>query len=50
MVYGAAQRHGADIAIDSVPGKGTAVRLTFPMCETSVTEDQAPVRLDARYN
>ncbi len=29
MVYGALQRHGADISIESVPGKGTNVRLTF---------------------
>ena len=30
MVYGIAQRHGADIDIISAPGRGTTVRLTFP--------------------
>jgi len=30
MVYGIAQRHGADIDIISAPGQGTTVRLTFP--------------------
>jgi signal transduction histidine kinase/ActR/RegA family two-component response regulator len=30
MVYGIAQRHGADIGIISAPGEGTTVRLTFP--------------------
>jgi CheY-like chemotaxis protein len=29
MVYGMVQRHSADIEIESVPGKGTTVRLTF---------------------
>jgi signal transduction histidine kinase/ActR/RegA family two-component response regulator/HAMP domain-containing protein len=29
MVYGVLQRHGADIEIDSAPGRGTTVRLTF---------------------
>lgn len=31
MVYGMAQRHSADLDIDSVPGTGTAVRLIFPV-------------------
>jgi CheY-like chemotaxis protein/anti-sigma regulatory factor (Ser/Thr protein kinase) len=30
MVYGIAQRHGADIEIESELGKGTTVRLLFP--------------------
>ena len=30
MVYGVMQRHGGEIAIDSSPGAGTTVRLTFP--------------------
>ena len=30
MVYGIAQRHGADITIASEPGKGTTMRLAFP--------------------
>jgi CheY-like chemotaxis protein len=29
MVYGMAQRHSAEISIDSAPGEGTTVRLTF---------------------
>ncbi|HEX6639046.1 MAG TPA: response regulator [Steroidobacteraceae bacterium] len=35
MVYGMAKRHGAGIDIDSAPGKGTTVRLTF---RTGATE------------
>jgi signal transduction histidine kinase/HAMP domain-containing protein len=30
MVYGMAQRHGAELEIDSAPGQGTTVRLVFP--------------------
>ncbi len=30
MVYGIAQRHGADAQIDSTPGVGTTVQLRFP--------------------
>ena len=30
MVYGAMQRHGAEITIDSAPGQGTTIRLIFP--------------------
>jgi PAS domain S-box-containing protein len=29
MVYGVAQRHGANLEIESVPGKGTLVRMNF---------------------
>jgi PAS domain S-box-containing protein len=31
MVYGVAQRHDAGIAIESRPGKGTTMRLVFPV-------------------
>lgn len=31
MVYGVAQRHGADVELESTPGKGTTVRLNFPV-------------------
>jgi CheY-like chemotaxis protein len=31
MVYGMAQRHGAQLAIDSKPGGGTTMRLLFPV-------------------
>jgi PAS domain S-box-containing protein len=30
MVYGVVQRHGASLDIESEPGKGTTVRLSFP--------------------
>ena len=31
MVYGVAQRHGAEVEIDSAVGRGTTVRLSFPI-------------------
>jgi signal transduction histidine kinase/ActR/RegA family two-component response regulator len=31
MVYGVMQRHGGNIDIDSEPGKGTSMRLIFPL-------------------
>jgi signal transduction histidine kinase/ActR/RegA family two-component response regulator len=31
MVYGIVRRHNADIEIDSTPGKGTTMRLSFPV-------------------
>ncbi|HEY9067385.1 MAG TPA: MHYT domain-containing protein [Burkholderiaceae bacterium] len=31
MVYGVVQRHGAEVQIDSTPGRGTTVRLSFPV-------------------
>ncbi len=37
MVYGVAQRHGATIDIQSVPGHGTTVRLSFPVPSTLPT-------------
>ena len=30
MVFGVAERHGADLEIESAPGKGTTFRLSFP--------------------
>jgi len=43
MVYGIVQRHGAEIEIESVPGRGTVFRITF-----AVPEKGASVRnLDA---
>jgi signal transduction histidine kinase/HAMP domain-containing protein len=38
MVYGMAQRHRADLEIDSAPGKGTTVRLVFPAAPLSADE------------
>jgi signal transduction histidine kinase/CheY-like chemotaxis protein len=35
MVYGMMQRHDGNIEIDSAPGRGTAIRLTFPLREIS---------------
>jgi CheY-like chemotaxis protein len=31
MVYGVMQRHGATVEIESAPGKGTTIRLLFPV-------------------
>ena len=35
MVYGIAQRHGAEIEIESAPGMGTTMRLGFPLPGTA---------------
>jgi signal transduction histidine kinase/ActR/RegA family two-component response regulator len=48
MVFGMAQRHSAELEIDSELGRGTTIRLLFPRAPTGVTvrEQQltAPVR------
>src|SRR5438445_4563125 len=36
MVFGVTQRHGAEIEIESAPGKGTIVRLIFPVSASAV--------------
>jgi CheY-like chemotaxis protein/anti-sigma regulatory factor (Ser/Thr protein kinase) len=36
MVYGMIQRHSAEIEIESAPGEGTTVRLSFPSDSSSV--------------
>jgi signal transduction histidine kinase/ActR/RegA family two-component response regulator len=36
MVYGTMRRHDAGIEIDSVPGRGTTMRLLFPLPTTAV--------------
>lgn len=36
MVYGMVQRHSADLSIESAPGKGTTVRLTFAAYTSSI--------------
>jgi signal transduction histidine kinase/ActR/RegA family two-component response regulator len=42
MVYGIAQRHNAEIEIESTAGKGTTVRLNFPASlAQGIAEDQA---------
>jgi signal transduction histidine kinase/CheY-like chemotaxis protein len=40
MVYGMVQRHEADIEIESSPGKGTTMRLTFAACTADGLVDQ----------
>ncbi|HEX7689156.1 MAG TPA: PAS domain S-box protein [Burkholderiaceae bacterium] len=46
MVYGAVQRHGADITIDSAPGRGTTVTIAFACAGPAPGE--AATRSDAR--
>ena len=36
MVYGMVQRHNAELEIDSAPGRGTTVRIGFPLALTAV--------------
>jgi signal transduction histidine kinase/CheY-like chemotaxis protein len=42
MVYGMIQRHEAEIEIESAPGKGTTMRLTFPACAAEGIAGQRP--------
>lgn len=42
MVYGVMQRHGGDIDIDSAPGAGTTMRLSFAAAETTATPHATP--------
>jgi CheY-like chemotaxis protein/anti-sigma regulatory factor (Ser/Thr protein kinase) len=42
MVYGVAKRHDADIEIESAPGKGTTIRLAFPVA-VGVLESAQPL-------
>ncbi len=42
MVYGVAERHGAELVIESEPGKGTTMRLVFPMAKEALVETPAP--------
>ncbi len=44
MVYGMIQRHSAELLIESAPGKGTTVRLDFPIFEPAWT---STIRLPA---
>ncbi|HEU5443751.1 MAG TPA: response regulator, partial [Steroidobacteraceae bacterium] len=50
MVYGMAQRHGAQIEIDSAPGRGTTVRLLFRAAPVATDETgrQLALRLPMR--
>ena len=40
MVYGVAQRHHAEVAIDSAPGRGTTMALVFKIAAAPATEVQ----------
>ena len=42
MVYGMMQRHDGTIEIDSAPGKGTCIRLVFPVREPALHTAQSP--------
>jgi PAS domain S-box-containing protein len=42
MVYGVAQRHGAEIEIESAPGMGTTMRLVFPLPGADAVETIEP--------
>jgi signal transduction histidine kinase/ActR/RegA family two-component response regulator/HAMP domain-containing protein len=44
MVYGIMERHDGSIEIDSRPGKGTRMRLVFPVRQPSL--DVAPARME----
>jgi signal transduction histidine kinase/CHASE3 domain sensor protein/ActR/RegA family two-component response regulator len=46
MVYGAMQRHGAELEVQSEPGKGTCMRLSFPV--RSASADAAAAAESAR--
>ncbi len=46
MVYGIAQRHGADLDIVSAPGEGTKIRMTFPV-PTAAPQSTASLRIQA---
>ena len=48
MVYGMVQRHSAEIEIESAPGEGTTVRLSFPASRRDRRERAASRRLGAR--
>ena len=41
MVYGTVQRHNAEIEIDSAPGRGTTLRLLFPVPVAAATSNPA---------
>jgi CheY-like chemotaxis protein len=48
MVYGMAQRHGAEILIASEVGKGTSVRLVFPASTPAPVASTAPALVRSR--
>ncbi|HUE37264.1 MAG TPA: ATP-binding protein, partial [Candidatus Acidoferrum sp.] len=48
MVYGMMQRHHGAIEIESAPGSGTCVRLTFPVREKAPADAPAPAPNDVQ--
>jgi PAS domain S-box-containing protein len=44
MVYGAAQRHSAELEIDSLPGRGTTMRLVFPAIQEEAPQVSEPLQ------
>jgi PAS domain S-box-containing protein len=42
MVYGAMQRHDGNVEIDSAPGRGTTMRLRFPLPRATAEPSMAP--------
>jgi NO-binding membrane sensor protein with MHYT domain/signal transduction histidine kinase len=47
MVYGVAQRHDAEIDVESVVGSGTTVRLSFPVPATLLPASAVPALAEA---
>jgi CheY-like chemotaxis protein len=45
MVYGMIERHSAELEIDSEPGRGTTVRLIFPIPRTTLDSTRLPPAL-----
>jgi signal transduction histidine kinase/ActR/RegA family two-component response regulator len=48
MVYGIAQRHNAEIEIESATGKGTTVRLDFPVSQLQKPEENTALAISPR--
>ncbi|MGH7952656.1 MAG: ATP-binding protein [Limisphaerales bacterium] len=50
MVYGMMQRHNGVIEIESTPGRGTCIRLTFPLRDKALKTQPAPAASPAKQN
>jgi PAS domain S-box-containing protein len=48
MVYGTAQRHGAEVEIESTLGRGTTMRLSFPLPRSNLSAVIQPQAVPAR--
>jgi signal transduction histidine kinase/ActR/RegA family two-component response regulator len=42
MVYASVQRHGGHVTVDTAPGRGTRIRMTFPLAEPAADTSVAP--------